>query len=147
MIEPDTPIPVVAFHRGVGLHEHQDPERLALVRAEVDQVLELQGDVRALFDWVEWRPHSSESRLLAAALIRANCEAASERRRSAPPVDLQLLDCLIAGLGTVQGRSRFDYDSRYRTRDDPAGSNRPVRRPQPLEASATRPRLIPSAKD
>ncbi len=143
MTEPDEPIKTVEIYRGVGLHDHQGPERLALVRSEIDVVFELQGSVGDLFEWVKWRPHSPESRLLAGALIRATCEQASERRRGAPPVDLKLLDAHLVGLDSVQGRSRWEFDTRYRTRDAPGSANRPIRRPQPLDAPATMRRMLP----
>ena len=56
-MEDDDAIPVIGLDRGVPLEDHQSPERLALVRAEIDHVLGV-TDAGALADWADDPWHS-----------------------------------------------------------------------------------------
>lgn len=127
------PIPIVERYRGIGLHDHQDPERLAVVRAEIDRVYEIAADERQLWAWVEWRPNSPESRLFAKALLLARVEAAKEKRRTLPDIDVGRLNTLTGGLDTVSGRSKTFFDAKFAPRAGPGSANRPVRRARPLD--------------
>jgi len=136
MTQPEDRIPVVEGYKGVGLHADQSPERLAEVRAEIDQVIALEGRVAELLAWVEWRPNSPESRLLAAALVKASVEEAQDRRRTGPAVDLLKVGAHVAGLDGDRDRNRFYFDTKWAPRWAPDSENRPVRRPVPLPDSA-----------
>lgn len=132
MTEPEDRIPTIGTHRGVRLHADQSPERLAVVRAEIDQVFGLEGRTDELFRWVKWRPNSPESRLLAGALISAAHQVAVEQRRPGPGIDLALLGAHLAGLDGDRARDRIHFDTMWAPRWAPGSENRPVRRPQPL---------------
>ena len=115
------------------MHDRQDEERLSIVRAEIDQVFDLQERVRDLVDWTANRSKSPESRLLARAMAHALWEAAAEGRRVRPHVDLGYLDAAVAGLDSVRWRDPAFYDSLLAPRCGPDTLNWPVRRPQPLD--------------
>jgi len=126
-------IPIVETYRGVGLHDQQEDERLAVVRADIDTVFDLAGRIDALVDWLANRSKSPESRLLAKALILAEVEVATEARRTRPDVDLPWLFAVTAGLESVRWRSRTHYDTILMPRPAPGNDQRnPVRRPVPL---------------
>ncbi len=46
----DDRIPIIAVHRGIGIHDNQTPTRLKVVKAAIDQVANM-GDVMALVDF------------------------------------------------------------------------------------------------
>jgi len=102
------PIPIGERYRNVALHDQQDHERLAVVRVEIDEVYGLTGQISALFDWAAHRGKSPESRLLAAALVRAEFDMAIDERRARPNVDLDRLAAVTAGLATARHRRYFD---------------------------------------
>ena len=75
----DDAIPVVGLHRGIPLEDQQSPERLALVRSEIDHVLGV-TDAVALADWADDPVHSPESRQLAVAMAESIWTVAAETR-------------------------------------------------------------------
>ncbi|WP_409188596.1 hypothetical protein [Bradyrhizobium sp. RDM4] len=96
-------IPIVCTYRGVGLHDQQSPARLDVVRAAIDDVFD-QGDIARLFDIAgdaSWPP---EARLLAAAKLAAMVEIAVDERAVRPPIDLTLVQAIVAGLDSVKWR-------------------------------------------
>lgn len=129
-----TPIPIVERYRQVGLHDQQDEARLAIVRAEIDAVFNMAGQIRDLVDWVANRSKAPESRLLAGALLRAEYDLATDERRLRPDVDMEWLGAVTAGLATT--RSRKYYDSIYAPfpppRGKPGDPGMPVLRATPL---------------
>ena len=76
-------IPTVGTHRGIGLHNHQTPARLAVVRAAIDQVADM-GDVLALVAFAEDPQQPPEARFFAAHKVAVEYEMAAERRENRP---------------------------------------------------------------
>ena len=107
-MEGDDAIPVIGLHRGVPLEDHQSPQRLALVKAEIDHVLGM-TDARALADWADDPWHAPESRQLAVAMAESLWTLAAETRANRPPIDLDRLRASTAGLGSVEWRSPVVY--------------------------------------
>lgn len=132
MIRKSGPIPIIGEYRGVGLHDQQDEARLVEVRRDIDAVYAILSDVSALVDWIKLRCHSPESRLFAKAAVMAHIEAAQEKRRTLPGVDLEWLNAMTGGLDTLRGRCPIYFDGIYQPRWGPAEPNRPVKRPKPL---------------
>lgn len=103
------PIPIIGYHRGVGLHDQQGPERLAIVRAEIDRVIEL-SDLRELVAWAEDAGHAPESRLLAGAKALATISEFSSARQKRPHgITAEYVEAVVAGLGSTGWRSRNCY--------------------------------------
>ncbi|WP_342728871.1 hypothetical protein AAFG07_20850 [Bradyrhizobium sp. B097] len=103
MNDDDDTIPIIATYRGVGLHCEQSAERLDAVRRAIDDVfevvnidrhLEIAGDAR-------WPP---EARLLAAAKLEAMVQIAVDERAVRPPIDLMLVQAIVAGLDSMKWR-------------------------------------------
>lgn len=128
-------IRIIGHRRGVGLHDHQDAARLNTVRADIDQVFDRQDRAEDLVDWAGDRSRAPESRLLAEALVLAQCEAASEQRRARPAADLDRLAAITAGLDSEQWRDRDFFDSALAPRHLPNDPKGPVRRPYRLPKS------------
>ncbi|RAZ90160.1 hypothetical protein DPM33_15135 [Mesorhizobium hawassense] len=124
-------IPTIGEHRGVGLHDHQDEERLATVRREIDAVLDLTDPtllVETCAD-VTWSP---EARLTAAAKLKAMHQIAAEDRKVRPTFDLAYVAACTAGLDSVYWRSPWHYGSLLDPGRAP-GEAGPVPRDVPLE--------------
>jgi hypothetical protein len=123
-MQDDDAIPVIGLHRGVPLEDQQSPERLALVRAEIDLVLGM-SDAGELAGWATNSRHSPESRQLAVAMAESLWTMASENRNNRPPIDLDLLRASTAGLGSRRWRSPthfcsdLDHDENAVPRDEP----------------------------
>jgi hypothetical protein len=103
-------IPTVGTHRGIGLHNHQTPARLAVVRGAIDQVADM-GDVLALVAFAEDPQQPPEARLLAAHKVAVEFEMAAEQRENRPDVDLIKVAASTAGLDSVKWRSPWRYCS------------------------------------
>ena len=123
-MEGDDAIPVIGLHRGVPLEDQQSPERLALVRAEIDHVLGM-TDAGELVDWAANSMHSPESRQLACAMAESMWTVAAETRALRPAISLEKLHASVAGLGS---RTWRDPD-RYCSLLDHGG----IEREQPLD--------------
>jgi hypothetical protein len=123
-MEDDDAIPVIGLHRGVPLEDQQSPERLALVRAEIDLVLGM-TDVGELADYAGNPWHAPEARLLAAAMAETAWTVAAETRALRPAISLEKLHASVAGLGS---RTWRDPD-RYCSLLDHGG----IEREQPLD--------------
>lgn len=103
---PDERIPCVGSYRSVPLHDRQSPERLALVRKELDIVFDEVSDPNDLFEICKDAARAPEARLLAAALIKAGWEQAADDRRTRPKgFTLADVDAAVAGLDSVLWRS------------------------------------------
>jgi hypothetical protein len=109
-MEGDDAIPVIGLHRGVPLEDQQSPERLALVKAEIDHVLGM-TDAGALADWADDPWHSPESRQLACAMAESMWTVAAETRNLRPPIDMERLRASTAGLGSKKWRSPWHFAS------------------------------------
>jgi len=129
MTDDDDAIPLAGWHRGVGLHNEQDEERLTLVRDEIDQVF-LIADPQELFKVASNYLWSPESRLFAAARLRAIHRLNAESRVERAGIDLKLLAAHIAGLNSIRWRSPVHYCSAFDTWEP--GSPEPPRRERPL---------------
>jgi hypothetical protein len=123
-MEGDDAIPVIGLHRGVPLEDQQSPERLALVRAEIDLVLAM-NDPGELADYAGNSCHAPEARLLAAAMAETAWTVAAETRALRPAISLEKLHASVAGLGS---RTWRDPD-RYCSLLDHGG----IEREQPLD--------------
>ena len=94
-------IPVVEFHRGVGLHDQQTPERLAAVRQAIDLVF-AEHDFGKLFEIAGDARRPPEARLFAAAKLQAAHEIAVQDRVKRPLIDLVLIQASVAGLNSLR---------------------------------------------
>ena len=105
------PIPVVGEYRGVPLHNMQSAERIAAVKADIDQVLSLSG-IADLFAFAQDVSRAPEARLTAGALITARWQLCAEERRARPTGVTRgtTVVCLTVGrrvlLGLRPGMSR-----------------------------------------
>jgi hypothetical protein len=102
-------IPIVEIYRGVGLHDSQTPERLIVVRSEIDQVINLH-DLRELVAWAEFDGHSPESRLLAGAKAETIlAEFGGARQKRPRGITPEFVAALTAGLESQGWRSPSHY--------------------------------------
>jgi hypothetical protein len=128
----DDLIPIVGFHRGVGLHDQQSPERLELVKAEIDFVFDSLTDLKELADYAGDMSHSPESRLLAGALVEARWQLAAEDRRARPTrVDLDVVRASVCSLNSQHWRSPWAFCSLLDPGPAP-GAPGPAKREAPL---------------
>ena len=81
-MDEDDQIPVVAMHRGVGIEHQQPPERVELVKREIDRVHRMSG-TDELAEYAGDAGHPPEARMLAGARAEALWEIAGEERRPA----------------------------------------------------------------
>jgi hypothetical protein len=128
-------IRTVGTHKDVPLHDHQDEQRLQVVRANIDTVLQMTG-LKALFAWAGDPSRAPESRLLAEQKCRALYSLAEQSRTRRPPLDLADLAAQAAGLDGEDWRSETHYSTlpeafNHRT-------NGAVRRASPLPEHAER---------
>ncbi|RJT28122.1 hypothetical protein D3227_35085 [Mesorhizobium waimense] len=123
-------IPRVGEYRGVGLHDNQSPERLAVVKRELDSVLDL-ADATLLVEIVGDVTWSPEARLTAAAKLRAMHQIAAEDRKSRPMFDLAYVVACTAALDSRYWRSPWYYGSLLDPGRGPHEAG-PVPRPSPL---------------
>jgi hypothetical protein len=120
-VDEDDQIPVVEFYRGVGIENQQPPERIELVKREIDRVHRMSGTVE-LADYAGDAGHPPEARMLAGARAEALWELAGEERRHRP-ISLELLRAATAGLGCRRWRDPDRYASLL---DEPGGVEREV---------------------
>jgi hypothetical protein len=109
MTDDDT-IPIVAIHRGVGLHDQQSPERLDVVRRAIDDVFDGTdvGQLSRIADDPRWPP---EARLFAAAKLEALLEIAADERTVRPAIDLVRVRASVAGLSSMKWRHPTHFAS------------------------------------
>jgi len=124
-MEPDGgPIPTIGVYKGVPLHDQQSDARLAVVRAEIDRVLDMTKP-RELFDYAIDERNAPEARLLAEAMCESLYVLAAESRSLRPTINLDQLHAYCAGLNSQSWRNPWRYGS-FACRDA-------VLREQPLE--------------
>ena len=119
-----TQIPVIATHRGIGIHDHQGPARIKVVKAAIDRVARM-SDILGLAAFAADSQQPPEARLFAANKLEVEYEVAAEERRNRPTIDLDRVRATVAGLDSVTWRSPWWYGSLL----DPAGG---VEREEPL---------------
>jgi hypothetical protein len=110
MTEDLDQIPVVSFHRGVGLHDQQSPERLIVVRQAIDDVFE-QQDLARLQEISEDPSWPPEARLFSAAKLEAMYQIAVAERKERPLIDLARVHAAVAGLNSEKWRDPLHYAS------------------------------------
>ena len=118
-VEDDDAIPVVETYRGVGIEDQQPPERIELVKREIDRVHRMSG-TDELAEYAGDAGHPPEARMLAGARAEAWWEIAGEERRHRP-ISLELLRAATAGLGCQRWR---DPDRFASLLDGPGGIER-----------------------
>jgi hypothetical protein len=132
MTSNDDSFPVAGAHRGAPLFAYQSPERLATVRAEIDEVLGTH-DPHRLHEYARNISHSPESRLLAVARVDALFEVSANHREARPQVNLQNVRAAVAGLGSRRW-AHPEFHSSLFDPHPPADSGQPMpgRRERPL---------------
>lgn len=131
MTAADDQIPCVETYKGVGIHDGQGPERIALVKREIDAVITI-SDADLLMEVagdVTWAP---ESRLLAAARLKAMHAIATEDRTVRPAFDLAYVGALVPGLASNRCRDPDAYRSIF-DHETPPGQPDAVKRDKPLD--------------
>jgi hypothetical protein len=121
-----TQIPTIATHRGVGIHDHQSPGRIRIVKAAIDRVAWM-SDIRELADFAADSQQPPEARMFAANKVEVEYELAAEERRNRPTVDLDRVRATVAALDSLVWRDPWRYGSLL----DHGG----VEREQPLDDS------------
>jgi len=117
-----TQIPTIATHRGIGIHDHQSPARIEIVKRAIDRVA-LMSDILELADFAADRRQPPEARLFAASKIEVAYEVATEERRNRPIIDLDRVRATVAGLDSLEWRDPDRYASLL---DGPGGVPREV---------------------
>jgi hypothetical protein len=105
-----TQIPTVATHRGVGIHDHQTPARISVVRAAIDRVAAM-SDILELANFAADPQQPPEARLFAASKVEVEYELAAEERRNRPTVDLDRVRATVAALDSLVWRDPWRYGS------------------------------------
>jgi hypothetical protein len=103
-----TQIPNITSHRGIGIHDHQSPARIRVVKAAIDRVARM-SDILELADFAADPQQPPEARLFAANKIEVEYELAAEERRNRPVVDLDHVRASVAGLDSVVWRDPDRY--------------------------------------
>jgi hypothetical protein len=103
-----TQIPTIATHRGVGIHDHQSPARIKVVKAAIDRVARM-SNIAKLADFAADSQQPPEARMFAANKIEVEYELAAEERRNRPIIDLDRVRATVAGLDSVEWRSPVVY--------------------------------------
>jgi hypothetical protein len=103
-------IPTIATHRGVGIHDHQSPARIQVVKAAIDRVARM-SDIMELVDFAADPQQPPEARLFAANKVEVEYELAAEERRNRPVVDLDRVRATVAGLDSLVWRDPDRYGS------------------------------------
>jgi hypothetical protein len=134
-IPNDARIPIIGHHRGVGLHDEQDEARLAVVRSEIDFVMDRLSAVPDLYEFACDVSHAPESRLLAGTKALAVFELAAEDRVARPvgKIDRDQIRAVICSLDSLKWRSPWAFCSLLDPGPPPLGQGpQPVKRPAPL---------------
>jgi hypothetical protein len=105
--DPDR-IPIIATHRGIGIHDCQTPARIRVVKAAIDRVARM-SDVLELADFAADPAQPPEARLFAANKVEVEYQLAAEERRNRPIIDLDVVRATVAGLDSATWRSPVVY--------------------------------------
>jgi hypothetical protein len=103
-------VPFQEIYRGIKLHRWQDANRLAVVRAAVDEVHNMTS-VTELVGYLEASKNPPEARTFALAKVKAIHAVAAEGRATRPDVDLDRLAACCAGLDAVEWLCPAKYTS------------------------------------
>ena len=122
-----TQIPTIATHRGIGIHDHQTPARIRVVKAAIDRVA-LMSDILELAALAADPQQPPEARMFAASKVEVEYELAAEERRNRPIIDLDRVRATVAGLDSVRWRDPDRYCSLLDTHHEHA-----VQREEPLD--------------
>ncbi len=101
-------IPIVETYRGVGIHDFQPPDRVAIVKRAIDKVYEI-DELKELAAFAANRIEPPEARLFAAAKCNATWELAVDNREFRPDIDLELLEAHVAGLDSLEWIDPWHY--------------------------------------
>jgi hypothetical protein len=126
-------IAALEVYKGCPIHDCQGPERVEIVRREIDAVFALTDTAMLLrYCWDVTRP--PEGRLLAAAKIEASCQIAAGERRTRPAVDLDYVRALVAGLTSRGWRSSSHYGCLFDHPRMPGEAGSTARTPEDRQA-------------
>jgi hypothetical protein len=128
-------IPIIATYRGVGIHNYQSADRIAVVEAAIDAV-HLMTDDDALFAYAADITQPPEARLFSGAKLEAMFQVATDERRVRPNFDMAKVRARVAGLSSERWRDPRGYASLLDTH--PPGTPGPVEREKPLPPRTTR---------
>jgi hypothetical protein len=104
-----TQIPTIAAtHRGVGIHDHQTPARIRIVKAAIDRVARM-SDIMELVNFAADPQQPPEARMFAANKVEVEYQLSAEERRNRPVVDLDRVRASVAGLDSIEWRSPVVY--------------------------------------
>jgi hypothetical protein len=103
-----TQIRTIAVHRGIGIHDHQSPARIRIVKAAIDRVARM-SDILKLTDFAADPQQPPEARLFAANKVEVEYQLSAEERRNRPTIDLDRVRASVAGLDSVEWRSPVVY--------------------------------------
>jgi len=128
----DDVIPVVETYRGIGIHDCQPSERIeAIVKPEIDRVLDELHDAELLYDFARSVWHCPEARWLARIKLIAMVELAAEGREKRPnSVFVEKIKAATGGLNKARLRNRYYYCGGYDVWGP--GARRPMPREEPL---------------
>ena len=99
-----TQIPTIGIHRAIGIHDHQGPARVKIVKAAIDRVAKM-SDLTELVDFAADVRQPPEARLFAANKVEVEYEVAAEQRRVRPAaIDLDRVRATVAGLDSMKWR-------------------------------------------
>jgi hypothetical protein len=118
-------IRTIASHHGIGIHDHQTPERIRVVKAAIDRVAGV-SDILELASFAADPLQPPEARLFAANKVEVEYQVAAEERRNRPIIDLDVVRASVAGLDSVMWRSPWHFSSLLDAADG-------VPREQPLD--------------
>jgi hypothetical protein len=96
-------VPIIATHRGIGIHDCQSPARIKVVRAALDRVARM-SDILELADFAADSQQPPEARMFAASKLEVEHAVAAEERRNRPVVDMDRVRASVAGLDSVEWR-------------------------------------------
>jgi hypothetical protein len=103
-----TQIPIVAVHRGIGVHADQPPARIRIVKNAIDRVARM-SDIMELVAFCADPQEPPEARLFAANKVEVEYALAAEERRNRPVIDLDRVRASVAGLDSLEWRSPVVY--------------------------------------
>jgi hypothetical protein len=101
-------IPIIATHRGIGIHNCQSAARIRAVKTAIDRVART-TDILKLVDFAADPKQPPEARMFAANKVEVEYEVAAEERRNRPIVDLEKVRASVAGLDSLEWRSPVVY--------------------------------------
>jgi hypothetical protein len=102
-------IPIIATHHGVGIHDQQAPDRVAVVKAAIDQVYAIRTAAK-LLAYLKEVEHPPEARLFARAKLQALHDLAREKR-ARHSIDLELADAFVTALDSIAWRDPLYFCS------------------------------------